>query len=278
MTSPATAPAGLGRNWLKFRFLKFRKSPLDTIYNTIGVDYAETRKPDPRLAALIHASLKGLESILNVGAGAGSYEPADKSLVALEPSSIMISQRPAGAAPCVGGEVENLPFADNSFDAAMALLTLHHWRDIWQGLSELKRVVRKRIVIHTHNWDTAVMGGFWLTNDYIPEIIDRDARRFPKIEDIAAEFRSVRVIKVLIPHDCSDGFLCAYWRRPEAYLDDQVRKGISSFQQISQPVVAEGLAKLKADLESGRWAERYAELLDKEEIDLGYRLIVAENW
>ena len=249
---------------------------MDAVYNKIGTDYTNTRRPDPRLADLIHSPLEGMESILNVGAGAGSYEPADKSLIALEPSSTMISQRPAGAAPCVSGEVENLPFADNSFDSAMALLTLHHWRDIWRGLSELKRVVRKRIVIHTHAWEAAEAEGFWLTNDYIPEIIDQDAERFPNFADIASQFRAAHVIEVPIPHDCIDGFLCAYWRRPEAYLNEQVRKGISSFQQIPQPVFAKGLAKLKADLDSGHWVERYGELLDKETIDLGYRLIVAE--
>ena len=246
---------------------------MDTIYNTIGIDYTNTRRPDPRLAGLIHAQIDQQKTILNIGAGTGSYEPDYKSVVALEPSLRMISQRPAGAAPCIGGEVENLPFADDSFDGALALLTLHHWRDISQGLSELKRVVRERIVIHT--WDPSATEDYWLINDYIPELFTFDSARFPKMHEIAEYFRAVEIIEVPIPHDCSDGFQGAYWRRPEAYLDDRVKNGISSFQQIHQTALAKGLAKLKADLDSGIWRKCYADLLGKEAIDLGYRLIVA---
>ncbi len=247
---------------------------LTAIYNGIGVDYAATRRPDPRLAELIRAQIVGLESVLNVGAGAGSYEQDNKILVALEPSWKMISQRPAGAAPCVCGAAENLPFPDNSFDGGLALLTLHHWRDIGRGLSELKRVVAKRLVIHT--WDPEATEYYWLIDDYIPELLAFDTARFPKIEGLTAGFRSAQVIEVPIPHDCTDGFQGAYWRRPEAYFDARVKRGISSFQQISQMALAKGLARLRADLDSGLWRKRYAGLLDKETIDLGYRLIVAE--
>ncbi len=247
---------------------------MNTIYNAIGLDYAQLRKPDPRLAALIHSQIIGQKTVLNVGAGTGSYEPEDKELVALEPSKEMISQRPAGAAPCVGGSVENLPFPDNSFDCAMALLTLHHWRDIDHGLSELERVVTKRLVLHT--WDPMATEHFWIIHDYIPELLTLDADRFPKIDELAARFKSARIIEVPIPYDCTDGFQGAYWRRPEAYLDDHVKKGISSFQQIPHRALIRGLGKLKADLENGLWYKRYADILEKEEIDLGYRLIVAE--
>ncbi len=247
---------------------------MGSVYNTIGVEYAEARRPDSRLAKLIRAQIVDLETVLNVGAGVGSYEPDGKVLVALEPSWKMISQRPAGAAPCVCGLAENLPFQDKSFDGGLALLTLHHWRDAERGLSELERVVTTRLVIHT--WDPEATEYYWLINDYIPELFAFDAARFPKIDDLGARFRSAQVIEVPIPHDCTDGFQGAYWRRPEAYLDDRVRRGISSFQQISQTALAKGLARLRADLNSGLWYKRYADLLNKEAIDLGYRLIVAE--
>lgn len=238
------------------------------------MDYAETRKPDSRLAELIRAQTVDLETILNVGAGVGSYELDDKILVALEPSWRMISQRPADAASCVCGSVENLPFRDKSFDGGLALLTLHHWHNIERGLSELERVITKRLVIHT--WDSEATEYYWLINDYIPELFAFDAARFPKIDELSARFRSAQVIEVPIPCDCTDGFQGAYWRRPEAYLDDYVKKGISSFQQISQSALTKGLARLRADLDSGLWHKRYADLLNKEVLDLGYRLIVAE--
>jgi hypothetical protein len=247
---------------------------LTATYNTIGVDYVETRRPDPRLDALIRAQIVDLETLLNVGAGAGSYEPEDKVLIALDASWKMISQRRAGSAPCVCGSAEHLPFQDKSFDGGLALLTLHHWQNIELGLSELMRVATKRVVLHT--WDPAAADNYWLIKDYIPELFSFDAARFPGIDELVAKFRSTRIIEVPIPHDCTDGFLGAYWRRPEAYLDDRVKCGISSFQQISQISLAKGLDRLRADLESGYWRQRYADLLDKESIDLGYRLIVAE--
>lgn len=247
---------------------------MGTIYNAIGVDYAAARRPDPRLGELIRAQIVDLETVLNVGAGAGSYEPDDKSLIALEPSWKMISQRPADAAPCVCGSAEYLPFPDKSFDGVLALLTLHHWGDIERGLGEISRVATKRLVLHT--WDPAATEYYWLIHDYIPELFAFDAARFPKVDELTARFRSARIIEVPIPHDCTDGFQGAYWRRPEAYLDDSVKKGISSFQQISQGALARGLARLRADLDSGLWRQRYASLLDKEVIDLGYRLVVAE--
>ena len=247
---------------------------MSTAYNTIGVEFAETRRPDPRLAELIHGQIVDLETVLNVGAGAGSYEPEDKIIVALEPSWKMISQRPKDAAPCICGSAEYLPFPNKSFDCGLALLTLHHWRDVERGLSELARVVAKRLVLLT--WDSAATEYYWLIHDYVPELFAFDAARFPKIDELTARFRSARIIEMPIPYDCTDGFQGAYWRRPEAYLDDRVKRGISSFQQIPPRALAKGLARLRADLESGLWAKRYADLLDQETIDLGYRVIVAE--
>lgn len=244
------------------------------IYNTIGRQYSAKRKPDRRLADLILSPIADLETILNVGAGAGSYEPKGKTLVALDPSWEMISQRPNNAAPCVCGVVESLPFLNNSFEGAMVLLTLHHWHDLDRGLKELKRVISKRLVIHT--WDPAAAEQYWLINNYLPEICALDSQRFLPMEELRAKFSSTRVIEVPIPFDCSDGFMGAYWRRPEAYFDEKVKKGISSFQQIPQFALEKGLSKLRADLDSGHWRKHYADIMEKEELDLGYRLIVAE--
>lgn len=242
-------------------------------YDSIGIDYANVRKPDPRLAQIIHQPICDIETVLNVGAGTGSYEPMDKDLVALEPSWKMISQRRADAAPCVCGVVEDLPFADNSFAAGLAILTLHHWRDISRGLNELSRVVAKRLVIFT--WDPKAASSLWI-NDYVPENIELDLVRFPVFEDFVGQFSNVSVIEVPVPHDCSDGFLGAYWRRPAAYLYERVRKGSSTFHQISQETLVQGLTQLRADLDSGDWHRRYAELLDKPCLELGYRLVVVD--
>lgn len=247
---------------------------METVYNKIGMDYAQKRQSDPRLAALIHAQIPGLNSVLNVGAGAGSYEPENKNLIALEPSWRMIGQRPEGAAPCVCAVAEHLPFPDNSFEAGLALLTVHHWANMERGLDELQRVISKRLVIHT--WDPAATEHYWLINDYIPELLELDAARFMKIEDLIAKFNTARLITVPIPDDCTDGFLGAYWARPQAYFDPVVKSGISSFQQISQSALDRGLSRLKTDLDNGLWLRRYAELAHKKKIDLGYRLIVVD--
>lgn len=238
-------------------------------YDTIGVDYANLRRADPRIEGQIHAALGGARTIVNVGAGAGNYEPADRELVAIEPSAAMIAQRPRNAAPAMLGEAEQLPFADDSFDAAMAILTVHHWTDRAKGLAEMRRVARGPVVLLT--FDPAHRGG-WLT-DYLPELALLDAAQMPRIEDYAGWLGPVEVMPVPVPHDCSDGFLYAYWRRPRAYLDPQIRAGMSSFWRISG--VNDALARLAADLDSGAWAERYGDLLSRENLDVGYRLVVS---
>jgi SAM-dependent methyltransferase len=242
---------------------------MTTVYDTIGIVYSELRKPDPRIAAQIHRALGGAKRVLNVGAGAGNYEPTDRALVAVEPSAEMIRQRPKNAAPVIQGSAEDLPFADNSFDAVMASLTVHHWTDKAKGMAEMRRVSRGPIVLFT--FDPAFRS-CWLS-DYFPEIVSMDDVHMPKISDYEEWLGPVSVSVVPIPHDCTDGFLYAYWRRPQAYLEPLIRKGISTFWKMEH--VDEGLQRLSDDLESGEWDRRYGNLLDLTEMDGGYRLIVA---
>ncbi len=238
-----------------------------TTYDRIGRDYSTLRKPDPRIARLIHDALGGAQSVLNVGAGTGNYEPVDRAVTALEQSADMIRQRPLGAAPAVQGYAENLPFADQSFDAAMAVLTVHHWTDKARGLREMRRVARDRVAILT--FDPAHRD-FWLY-DYLPELVALDAETMPPLDEYRSSLGPVEITSVPIPGNCSDGFLASHWRRPEAYLDPRVRQGISSFWILTG--LDAGLARLSSDLESGAWNERYGHLLDRDEIDAGYRLV-----
>jgi SAM-dependent methyltransferase len=245
------------------------------IYDRIGDRYTVTRQPDPRIAAAIGAALGDARTLVNVGAGPGAYEPRDRRVVAVEPSRAMIGQRPAGAAPCIQAIAERLPFRDRAVDASLAVLTVHHWTDQAAGLAELRRVARRRVVVLT--WDPACRGGFWLTTDYFPEIVDVDLPRFAPMTVLERNLGALRAIRVPIPHDCQDGFLGAFWRRPEAYLDPAVRGGISSFGQIASEHVERGVARLADDLQSGRWETRHADLRGRETLDLGYRLLVAER-
>ena len=239
-------------------------------YDTIGVNYSHLRRADPRIAARIHSALGDARRVLNVGAGAGNYEPVDREVIAVEPSAEMIGQRPDGAAPVIQGSAEALPFADNSFDAAMASLTVHHWTDKAKGLAEMRRVTRGPIVLFT--FDPAFRQ-CWLA-DYFPEIATMDDEQMPQMAQYEQWLGPVSVVPVPIPHDCTDGFLYSYWRRPHAYLDPAIRKGISTFWKMKD--ADDGLARLAADIESGRWLDRYGHLLEVEELDTGYRLLVAE--
>jgi SAM-dependent methyltransferase len=238
-------------------------------YDTIGINYAELRKPDRRIAKIIESALGPAETVLNVGAGTGSYEPADRSVIAVEPSGEMIRKRRPGAAKAVQASADDLPFDDKSFDASMAILTIHHWPDKEAGLREMRRVTRGRILLLTFDpshrpWQT----------DYFPELATLDEAQMPAMADYERWLGSVRITPVPVPHDCSDGFLYAYWRRPAAYLDAHIRSGSSSFWVISNAEA--GLQNLKRDLETGAWERRYAELLTLDEYDAGYRLVVAD--
>lgn len=232
-----------------------------------GEGYALQRRPDPRIAAPILSALGDAASVINVGAGAGSYEPADRIVQAVEPSELMISQRPRDGAPCVRGSAESLPFNADAFDAAMAVLTIHHWSDWRAGLKEMRRVALRRIVLLTFD---AEASDFWLTRDYFPDLMALDRRIMPALDDLAQELGPFQAAPVCIPHDCVDGFLGAYWRRPHLYLDPMVRRSMSSFARIDAD---KGLKRLASDLRSGAWRERYAHLLALEELDVGYRLL-----
>jgi SAM-dependent methyltransferase len=238
------------------------------LYDAIGTGYALHRRPDLRVARSILAALDGCASVVNVGAGSGSYEPRDRFVVAVEPSAVMIRQRPRDAAPVVQAAATALPFRDGAFDASTAILTVHHWSDWRSGVREMARVARSQVAILT--WDPNATG-FWLVDDYFPEILDTDRRIFPSMADLERELGPIRVGPVLVPHDCTDGFLGAYWRRPEAYLDDSVRQAISAFHKLGD--VEPGLTKLRSDLESGAWRRRHAGLSMLAELDLGYRLV-----
>lgn len=242
---------------------------MTNLYDTIGLSYAELRRPDARIAAPIHAALGQSRTVLNVGAGAGSYEPTDRIVTALEPSSAMIAQRPTSSAPVVQGVVENLPFADGAFDAVMGVLTVHHWTDKAKGMREIRRVSRGPIAILT--FDPAFRD-FWLL-DYFPELAAIDEGVMPRMDDYAEWLGTVSITPVLVPHDCTDGFGAAYWRRPAAYLDARVRAAMSSFWKIGE--VTPGVERLRRDLESGRWEHRHGYLRQLEACDCGYRLVVA---
>jgi SAM-dependent methyltransferase len=242
-------------------------------YDRIGRTYTATRGTEPRIAAQIWAALGDARTVVNVGAGTGSYEPPDREVTAVEPSAVMIAQRPPGAAPAVQASAEALPFADASFDAAMAVLTIHHWSDFPAGCAELRRVARERVVVLS--WDPAFVESMWLGPEYFPELMDEDVAQFPTLAEQAQTLGASRVDVVPVPWDCRDGFFSSFWRRPEAYLDPAVRAGISTLAKRADEELAEGLARLRADLDSGAWARRHADLLERDELDVGYRLLVS---
>jgi len=243
------------------------------LYDTIGATYTVTRRTEPRIAAQVWAALGDARTVLNVGAGTGSYEPRDRDVTAVEPSALMRAQRAADAAPCVAAAAESLPFADQSFDAAMAFATIHHWQDPIAGLREMRRVAR-RVVVFTH--DTIEAGWlrrFWLTRDYLPEVAGLlDGR--PSMTELASVI-GARTEPVLVPWDCADGFFEAYWRRPGAYLDDQVRRGVSVWARVGPDAEQRAVRALRDDLDSGQWAERNRDLIDLDAAELGLRLLIA---
>jgi SAM-dependent methyltransferase len=243
-------------------------------YDASRAAYTATRRADPRIAAAIERALGDARTVLNVGAGAGSYESPEREVTAVEPSATMRAQRPPGASEAVDARAEQLPFDNDSFDAATAILTVHHWADAPRGLRELRRVARGPVVVLT--FDPHEVESFWLVRDYLPELGAIDRARFLTIPaTVEALGGEASVERVPIPHDCRDGFLGAFWRRPERYLEPAVRPGISTFGELDEAVLERALERLRNDIDSGAWRRRYGGLLTREELDIGYRLVVA---
>ena len=241
------------------------------LYDTLGATYTATRRTEPRIAAQGWAALGDARTVLNVGAGTGSYEPRDREVTAVEPSAVMRAQRPAGAAPCLAATAESLPFEDQSFDAAMAFATVHHWQDPIAGLREMRRVARRVVVFTCDTSDRSWRRRFWLTRDYLPEVA---ASRVGLATELARVI-GARMEPVLIPWDCADGFFEAYWRRPAAYLDENVRRGISMWAGVGPDAEQRAVRRLRDDLASDRWVERNRDLLDLDAAELGLRLLTA---
>jgi SAM-dependent methyltransferase len=240
------------------------------LYDIIGAAYTVTRRTEPRIAAQVWAALGDAQTVLNVGAGTGSYEPPGRDVTAVEPSAVMRAQRPAGAAPCVAAVAESLPFEDQSFDAAMAFATIDHWQDPIAGLREMRRVAR-RVVAFTY--DASEPDRFWLNRDYLPEFAGLWAGRL-SLTELAGAI-GARTEPVLVPWDCADGFYHAYWRRPGAYLDEHVRRGMSVWARVGPGAEQRAVRSLRDDLASGRWAERNRALAGLDAAELGDRLLIA---
>ena len=247
--------------------------PATQRYDDIGRVYVRHRGADPRIMEQIERALGSAQTVVNIGAGAGSYEPPERRVVAVEPSKVMLAQRRVGAAPVVQAVAEALPFPDGCFDAALATFTVHHWSDSARGLQEMQRVARRHVIL-TFDQGDEWLDDFWLTRDYLPKARFRGAL-FSGLAQVLAGIAAARVEVVPVPFDCRDGFFCAYWRRPHAYLDPDVRASISALALLDDAVLEPGLARLAADLRSGAWHERNRALLERDTYDFGYRLVVA---
>jgi SAM-dependent methyltransferase len=246
---------------------------LSSVYDRIGGHYSAGRHADPRIAAAILAALGDAASLINVGAGAGSYEPTDRRVVAVDPSAVMLAQRPPGAAPAVRAVAEALPFGAGEFGAALGVLTVHHWRDRARGLAELSRVTRGPVVLFTRDPQAVP---FWWLHHYFPATGRLETDRGTPLDQLADLLgRGLEVTRVPIPADCTDGFNGAYWRRPAAYLDPEIWRPMSALALIGDADRADGMRRLRADLDSGGWNRRWGHLLALDELDLGYRVLTA---
>lgn len=247
---------------------------MSALYDRIGRTYAAIRQADLRLAAQIWQALGDARSVVNVGAGAGSYEPRDREVVAVEPSAVMIAQRDPGSARAVRGTAEALPFEDDAFDAAMAILTLHHWNDVEAGIAEMVRVARQRVVIV--GFDSELWSSQWIVRDYVPEVARWRRLKEPSLARVLAALPSATVETLLVPNDCTDRMFATLWARPEQYLDPSVRAATSVWDQLPEDITQRALASLRADLESGEWDRRYGHLRSTPDLDVGLRLVRAD--
>jgi SAM-dependent methyltransferase len=243
------------------------------LYDSIGTGYAERRQPDPRISEALRSALGDARRIVNVGAGAGSYEPVEITAAAVEPSAVMAAQRPPPLVPAVLSSAEQLPFVDEAFDGALAVLTIHHWGDAARGLRELRRVTAGPIVILT--FDPEVFSSWWLPAEYAPELRPLAFEDAPELDLLRSELSCARITVLPVPARCRDGFLMAFWDRPELVLDPSARAATSGFARLSDLVQQRICERLSADLRSGRWDERYGYLRELSEFDSGLRLVVA---
>ncbi len=242
-------------------------------YERHGRTYARHRRADPRIAARIDAALGDARTVLNVGAGAGSYEPCDRWVLAVEPSATMRAQRPPDAAPALAARAEALPFDDDAFDAAMACVTIHHWDPVETGLAELRRVSRGPVVVFTFELDALPT---WQL-EYLCEGVAKEQPRFPAIEDVATALGGrTRVERIPTPGDCVDGFFEAFWRRPEALLDPQVRSAQSVWALLEPGVEQHIVERLAAALDSGAWDAEHGHLREQDSFDGALRLVISE--
>lgn len=243
-------------------------------YDDMGRGYAQLRRSDPRIRRPVAEALGDALRVLDVGAGTGSYEPTDRQVVAIDPSATMVAQR-VDAHPAVLGEAEHLPFGARSFDAAMAVLTVHHWHDRAAGYRELNRVAARRVVL---TYEPAVHNTMWIVDSYVPEIAALDDRR-PGfcVEEVADGIGAESIVPVEVPWDCQDGFLMAYWRRPEAFLDPQVRACTSGFASLAPELVERAVRRLHDDLRSGLWDDRFGHLRQRDSLDCGLRLVIGSD-
>jgi SAM-dependent methyltransferase len=238
------------------------------LYERLGQTYRETRRPDPRIAEIIIAAIGDACSVVNVGAGTGSYEPMDRYVVAVEPAQAMRSRRPSGAAPCVAAGAEALPFDDASIDVALGVYTDFHWSDRARGIAEMKRVARRSVVLLTV--DSAQADSYWLIRDYFPE----GRHLFAPLADLLTMLPGAAARPVLIPEDCQDGFVQAFWKRPHALLDSEVRSSMALFGRMDCDEVDTRIEQLRTHLKDGTWEARNRSLLRASSLDLAHRIVV----
>jgi Methyltransferase domain len=242
-------------------------------YEQHGRTYARHRRADPRIAARIHEALGDARTVLNVGAGAGSYEPDDRWVLAVEPSATMRAQRPAGAAPVIDARAEALPLDDGAVDAAMACVTIHHWKSVEAGLAELRRVARGPVVVFTFELDHLPA---WQL-EYLREGVEKERPRFPAIDEVAAALGGrTRVERIATPGDCTDGFFEAFWRRPEVLLDPEVRRAQSVWALLEPGVEQSIVERLTTALDCGKWDAEHGYLREQRELDGALRLVISE--
>lgn len=247
----------------------------DVNYQAIGTQYAKFRRPDPRIARMIREALGDARTVLNVGAGAGSYEPTDLDVTPVEPSATMRAQRPSCLPPAVDAVVEHLPFKDDSFDAAMGTFTIHQWSDLTAGCAEVRRVTRGPIAFMTA--DPEDLHRFWL-NDYLPDVLDVEATRYPTVAHLRQLLREpVRVLTVPIPLDCTDGFTEAYYGRPEAFLDANARGVNSSWSFVPDDAIDRFVQHLRDDLASGAWGQKYGHWRTTDVYEGSLRLVIGSG-